>query len=120
MVKIRKKGDDILKKVIIAILLITLLTLSIGCQSSKTEVDKVTNGAVVVIGYSEDDSEDIFGDLSEDEVKDIVGKITDRVSEDDEYTIDKKDSIIEDVFKENGIEDENQINAAKSKITISK
>lgn len=101
------------------ILLISILVLSLGCENSKTEVENSNKGTVVV-GYSEDDSEDVFGDLSEEEIKDIIEKITNKVSADDEYTIDKKDSIIEDAFKENGIKDENKINAAKSKLTISK
>ncbi len=101
------------------ILLISILVLSIGCENSKAEVEN-SNKRTVVVGYSEDDSEDIFGDLSEEEIKDIIEKITNKVSEDDEYTIDKKDSIIEYTFKENDIKDENKINTAKSKLTISK
>lgn len=109
-----------MKKFIIAILLISILILSLGCENSKTEVKEPNKGETVAVGYSEDDSDDIFGDLSEEEIKNIIGKITNKVSEDEEYTIDKKDSIIEEVFKENGIEDENKINAAKYKLTISK
>lgn len=108
-----------MKKFIIAILLISILILSLGCENSKTEVEEPNKGTVV-IGYSEDDSDDIFGDLSEGEIKNIIEKITNKVSEDEEYTIDKKDSIIEEVFKEKDIEDENKINAAKAKLTISK
>ncbi len=103
-----------------SILLISLLILSLGCENSKTEVKELNKGETVVVGYSEDDSEDIFGDFGEEEIKNIIEKITNKVSEDEEYTIDKKDSIIEDVFKEKDIEDENKINAAKAKLTISK
>lgn len=109
-----------MKKIILAILLIGILTLSVGCQNSKSEVDKIAQGKAIVICYDLDDSEEIFGDLSDEEIKDITEQIIDKVSKDDDYKEDKKDSIIEDVFKENGIEDDNQINAAKSKITISK
>jgi uncharacterized lipoprotein NlpE involved in copper resistance len=116
---LKSQGDDILKKVIVTMLLISMLTLFVGCQNSKNEVDESLKETIVV-GYSENDSKEIFGDLSEEEINEITEKIADRVYEDDEYESDKKDSIIQDVFKENGIEDENKIDAAKSKITISK
>ncbi|NMA49538.1 MAG: hypothetical protein GX947_07195, partial [Tissierellia bacterium] len=76
-------------------------------------------GRAMSIGYDLSYEATIFGDLNKEEINKITGEIMAEVNEDDNYE-ENKDSIIEKVFKENGIRDPNKINAAKSKLTISK
>lgn len=108
-----------MKKVILAILLVGSLSLFVACDTQKTTPDPSTDSPAILVGYDQDHSKMIFGDLSDEEIQDIVGKILEKASSDD-YEADKKDLIIEEVFKESGIKDEDMINAAKVKITISK
>lgn len=100
------------------ILLISILILSVGCQTSKTVDDEVTE-EMVVVGYSESHREEIFGDLNREEINEILDKVSEEIAQDEEYRK-NIDSIIEKVFRENGIEDEDKINTAKTKIGISK
>ncbi len=76
-------------------------------------------GGAWSIGYSDSDKEAIFGDLNEGEINKIMDEIMNEVREDDDYE-ENKDLIIEEVFKANGITDPDKINAAKSKLIISK
>ena len=58
-----QRARDLLDGKLGAILLISMLTLSGGCN---------TLGVGVDIGYSESDVEERFGDLSEEEIKDFL------------------------------------------------
>ncbi|MDY0236552.1 MAG: hypothetical protein RBR71_11005 [Gudongella sp.] len=77
------------------------------------------SGGFMSIGYDLSDEATIFGDLNKEEINKITEEIMAEVEEDDDYEK-NKDLIIEKVFKENGITDPDKINAAKSKLIISK
>ena len=77
------------------------------------------SGGFMSVGYDKSDEEEIFGGLNQEAIDEILEKISDEVSEDENYET-NKDSIIEKVFKENGITHPDKINAAKSKMIISK
>ena len=100
---------------------VTLLT--VGCNNSNEEesLEGVTNTGFggIVVGYSIEDKEEIFGSLSTEEINGITENILDEVAKDKNYA-DNIDLIIEKVFKESGINDTEKLEAAKSKLTISK
>ena len=107
-----------MKKIIMAIFFISILIISVGCESSEIVEDEAPD-EMIVVGYSGSFQEEIFGDLSREEIDKILNEISEEVRQDEEYEK-NMDSIIEDVFKENGIEEEEKINTAKAKIEISK
>lgn len=80
------------------------------------EGDISVKGAIV-IGYSESDENEIFGDLDDEEIRKITNRIMEEIK--NKNKDESKDEIIEKVFRESGIEDSAQIEAAKSKISIS-
>lgn len=105
---------------LLAAVLVGVALLTVGCNKANEEepLEGVNNNvAGLVIGYSSEDKEEIFGSLSIEEIGDVIGKITDEVAEDENYA-DNLDSIIEKAFKESGINDANRLEAAKAKITI--
>lgn len=112
-----------MKRILILIaVLVGVALLTVGCNNANEEEPQkgeTNNVAGLVIGYSSEDKEEIFGSLSTEEIGDIIGKITDEVAEDENYA-DNLDSIIEKAFKESGINDIERVEAAKSKLTISK
>jgi beta-lactamase regulating signal transducer with metallopeptidase domain len=77
------------------------------------------SGGFMSVGYDKSDEEEIFGDLNEEEINKVLENISEEVAEDEDYKK-NKDSIIEKVFKSNGVKDPKKINAAKSKLIISK
>ena len=76
-------------------------------------------GKVFSIGYDVGDVEEIFGDLNQEEINKITEEIMNRIKKDKDYEK-NKDLIIEQVFIENGITDQDKIKAAKSKLIITK
>ena len=112
-----------MKRILLLVAVIVGVALmTVGCNNTNKEEPQevVTNtGGGIVIGYSVEDKEKIFGSLNTEEIQNIIGKIRDEVEEDENYA-DNLDSIIEKVFKESGINDTEKLEAAKSKLTISK
>lgn len=110
-----------MKRILILIaVLVGVALLTVGCNNANEEEPQkgeTNNVAGLVIGYSSEDKEEIFGSLSTEEIGDIIGKITDEVAEDENYA-DNLDSIIERAFKESGINDTERLEAAKAKLTI--
>lgn len=121
-----------MKKIfILTISLILIILLATGCDNSQIaapeidsseeveEIERVITESGTKITYERQYEEDIFGDLSIKEIEKIIDEIFEKVSKnnDSEGNI---DLIIEEVFKEYGITDEDKLNTAKSKITISK
>lgn len=76
-------------------------------------------GRTMSIAYDLSYEATIFGDLNQEEINKITEEIMAEVNEDDNYEK-NKDSIIEKVFKENGITDSDKVAAAKSKLIIFK
>ncbi|OZV14071.1 hypothetical protein CIW83_01205 [Tissierella sp. P1] len=116
------------KLFILTISLMLIILLAIGCDNSQVDAPEIDSfediEEVIVEGgtkieYAREYEEDIFGDLSIEEIEKIIDEIFKKVSKNDnsESNI---GLIIEEVFKEYGITDEDKLNAAKSKITISK
>lgn len=116
-----------MKKILILVIsLILTISLLTGCDNSQSEepeeVDEIE--AVEVVGgtkidYAREDEQDIFGDISKEEIIEIVDEIFEMVSNDEDFE-NNIDSIIEEVFKKHGIRDEDNLDAAKSKLKISK
>ena len=77
------------------------------------------SGGFMSVGYDVLYEEEIFGDLNEVEISTLLENISEKIQEDEDYEK-NKDSIIEEVFKDNGVIDVKRINAAKSKLIISK
>lgn len=75
-------------------------------------------GGAYVIGYDVADLEEMFGDLNQEEIDKITDEIMKEVEDTDDYEK-EKDSIIEKVFKDNGITDIGKIEAAKSVVPLS-
>lgn len=74
---------------------------------------------VIIVGYNAEDKEAIFGDMSLEE----IGIITEIISKEVslvESNQDNINSIIENAFKESGINDAVRLETAKSKLIISK
>lgn len=102
------------------------MSLLTGCYNSQSEAPKEVDEIEVVevlggtkIDYAREDEQDIFGDISKKEIIEIVDEIFEMVSDDGDFE-DNIDSIIEEVFKKHGITDEDNLDAARSKLNISK
>ena len=118
-----------MKKRFLLILLTLSLIMAVGCANEEPadtnnqntdnveEVDVVGGG--IKIDYPTQYEQEIFGDTSKDEISDIVDDLFEKVSDDEDYE-NNIDSIIEEVFKDHGITDEDNLDSAKSKIRISK
>lgn len=87
-------------------------------EVNEVEVIEVGADKGVGIGYARKYEEDIFGDLSKEEIDKIIDEIFEKVSKNDKYK-ENTDLAIEEVFKEYGITDENKLEAAKKRIVIS-
>lgn len=114
------------KILILTISLILAMSLLTGCDNSQSkapeEVDEIEVVEVVggtKIDYAREDEAEIFGNLPREEIIEIVDEIFEKVSNDEDFE-NKIDSIIEEVFKNHNITDEDNLDAAKSKLNISK
>ncbi|WP_353096146.1 hypothetical protein [Tissierella praeacuta] len=113
---------------IVLLILTMILTISLitGCNKTQDNkqldeevvVKEVEDGKGVGIEYATKYEEDIFGDLSKEEINEIIDGIFKKVSKNDKYKEDT-DLAIEEAFKEYGITDENKLEAAKNRIIIS-
>lgn len=113
-----------MKRILILVAVIVGVALfTVGCNNVNEEESqegiKNTGFGGIVVGYSIEDKEEIFGSLSTDEINGIIENISDEVAKDKNYA-DNLDLILEKVFKESGINDTEKLEAAKSKLTISK
>lgn len=73
----------------------------------------------ILVGYNHEDKEKIFGDLSVEEIGNIMDKISYEVAKVESYK-ENISSIIEKAFNESGIIDIKRTDAAKSKLIITK
>lgn len=123
------------KRVLIILLIVILVSQLLTACSNKTVPNEYEDRDYdVTIDYELKYDKDIFGDLSREEIREILGVIMDEVLLDDdiEFVAKEKldkvvnpyqvnaDSIIESVLKEYGIDDTDKIDLAKSKMTIKK
>ncbi|WP_313756911.1 hypothetical protein [Tissierella sp.] len=115
------------KKAILIVLLILAISLITGCNRIQEDrqldeeevvVKEIEDGKGVKIEYAIEYEEDIFGDLSKEEINEIIDGIFEKVSKNDRYK-ENTDLAIEEAFKEYGITDENKLEAAKNRIAIS-
>ena len=111
------------RKSLLIVSLIFILLLITSCNSTK-EKDLMNNNDVPIINnrisidYSTLD-EDIFSDLSKEEIDNLFMDISNEIYEDEDYEK-NLDSIIENVFRKYGINDSDDLEAIKSGIKISK
>lgn len=116
------------RKLTLLMSLILVFSLNIACTKShdnindiytnkELEVENLDENEGVQINYEIEDQEEIFGELSIDDIEDIIDDIFDKVSRTD-LTKERIDLAIEEAFIENGITDETQIEAGKNKIII--
>jgi hypothetical protein len=121
----------------ILIILISIIFVSqilTGCSNKTVKIDSEDADYDVTISYEPKYDDDIFEDLSREEIREILGVIMDKVllDEDIEFVAQTKldkvmnphqvnaDAIIESVLKEYGIEDTAKIDLAKAEMTIKK
>lgn len=107
------------RTLLLIVFLVCVASLSVGCDNSNEEesMEIKNTGGGVVIGYSAEDKEKIFGSLSNEEIGVIIEKISDEVAKDENYA-DNFDSIIVDIFKESGINDTDRLEEAKTRLAI--
>lgn len=123
------------KKILIILLSVMLVSqLLTGCSNKTAQTDYEDRDYDVTISYEPKYDDDIFDDLSSEDIREILGVIMDKVLLDDDIEFVAKtkldkvmnphqvnaDSIIESVLKEYGIDDTDKIDLAKSKMTIKK
>lgn len=123
------------KKVLIIVLSVVLVAqLLTGCSNKTAQIDYENMDYNVTLSLQPKYDNDIFGELSREQIREILGVILDEVLLDDDIEFVAKtkldkvmnphqvnaDSIIESVLKENGIDDSAKIDLAKAKMTIKK
>lgn len=109
-----------MKRILLLVaVLVGIALLTVGCNNSNEEEfeEDINTGGGIVVGYSAEDKEKIFGSLSTGEIDVIMNKISDAVAKDENYE-NNLDSIIEEAFKESGINDNEKLEAAKAKLTV--
>lgn len=123
-----------MKRILILVaVLVGVALLTVGCNNTNKEepqeiqedgqieevvVKEVEAGKGVSIEYDIKYEEDIFGDLSKEQINEIVDGIFEKLSKNDEYK-ENTDLAIEEIFKEYGITDVNKLEAARNRILIS-
>lgn len=124
-----------MKRILIILISIILVSqILTGCSNKTVKIDSEDADYDVTISYEPKYDDDIFEDLSKEEIREILGVIMDKVllDEDIELVAQTKldkvtnphqvnaDAIIESVLKEYGIEDTAKIDLAKAEMTIKK
>lgn len=124
-----------MKRILIILISIILVSqILTGCSNKTVKIDSEDADYDVTISYEPNYDDDIFEDLSREEIREILGVIMDEVllDEDIEFVAQTKldkvmnphqvnaDAIIESVLKEYGIEDTAKIDLAKAEMTIKK
>lgn len=111
------------RKPLLIISLICMLLLITSCNNTKEEDLMINNDVPIInnmvsIDYIDLD-EDIFGDLSKEEIDNLFMDIANEIYEDEDYES-NLDSIIENVFIEYGIDDPDDLDIIKSELKISR
>ena len=124
-----------MKRILIILISIILVSqILTGCSNKTVKIDSEDADYDVTISYEPKYDDDIFEDLSREEIREILGVIMDKVllDEDIEFVAQTKldkvmnphqvnaDALIESVLKEYGIEDTAKIDLAKAEMTIKK
>jgi len=124
-----------MKKLLMSLLsVILVLQLLTGCSNKKVQIDYEDMEYDVTLSLEPKYDDDIFDNLSREEIREILGVIIDKVLLDDDIELVAKtkldivmnphqvnaDSIIESVLKEYGIDDSEKIDLAKEKMIIKK
>ncbi len=124
-----------MKKILMIVLTVILFSqILMGCSNKTDHIDYEDREYDVSLSYELKYDVDIFDDLSQEKIRKILGVIMDKVLLDDDIEFVAKtkldkvmnpyevnaDSIIENVLKENGINDTDKIDLAKAKMTIKK
>ena len=115
------------KKYIFIISLLLLVFSLLGCSSSESDV--ISDGPVEVqeidvadkaikIEYEKKYEENIFGNLTLEEIDEVIDSIYDKLAKDSKY-IENTNLAIEEVFIEYNIGDKDNLETAKNKIIIS-
>ncbi|KTE90795.1 hypothetical protein AT727_23680 [Desulfitobacterium hafniense] len=109
-----------MKKRFLLIFLTLVLIMAVGCANeepaeitdqSTDSVEEVEVARGIKIDYDVEYEQEIFGDASKDEIYEIIDDIFEKVSDDEDYE-NNIDSIIEEVFKDHGITDEDNLDFA--------
>lgn len=122
-----------MKRILILLLSVVIVSqMLMGCSNKTVKIDSDDADYDVTISYEPKYDDDIFEDLSREEIREILGVIMDKVLLDEnielvaQTKLDKvmnphqvnADAIIESVLKEYGIEDTAKIDLAKAEMTI--
>ena len=122
-----------MKRILILLLSVVIVSqMLMGCSNKTVKIDSEDADYDVTISYEPKYDDDIFEDLSREEIREILGVIMDKVLLDEnielvaQTKLDKvmnphqvnADAIIESVLKEYGIEDTAKIDLAKAEMTI--
>lgn len=119
---------------IICIIIVLIAQFLVGCSKRNVQIDYENANYDVTISYEPQYDSDIFTDLSNEKIREILGDIMDNVLLNDNIEfvaktkIDKilnphqvnADEIIENVLIDYGIDDSNKIDLAKEKMTVKK
>lgn len=126
-------GDEVMKRIVLLVaVLVGVALLTVGCSNAKEEISNVELQEVIMIkeeiytpinntlsiDYSNLD-EDIFGDLSQEEIDNLFMDIANEIYEDEDYES-NLNSIIENVFSQYGLDISSKIDDVMSKLKISK
>ncbi|MDK2979013.1 MAG: hypothetical protein PWP52_1727 [Bacteroidales bacterium] len=124
-----------MKRILIIFIMIILVSqVFIGCSKENVQIDYENADYDVTISYEPQYDSDIFGDLSNEKIREILSDIMDNVLLDDNIEfvaktkIDKilnphqvnADEIIENVLIDYGIDDIEKIDLVKEVMTIKK
>ncbi len=124
-----------MKRIFITCIIVVLISqLLVGCSKKNVQIDYENADYDVTISYEPQYDSDIFGNLSNEKIREILGEIMDIVLLDDDIEfvaktkIDKilnphqvnADEIIENVLIDYGIDDIKKIDFAKEIMTVKK
>lgn len=106
------------RKKILMVILVLVLTLSVACsggQGLEEGKEEIPENHELTVAYSVYEKEEIFGDLDKEEILVITNKIFDKLKKDSK----NPEEVIDRIFKEEGIKDQEKIQAAKDKLILS-
>lgn len=124
-----------MKRIFITCIIVVLISqLLVGCSKKNVQIDYENADYDVTISYEPQYDSDIFGNLSNEKIREILGEIMDNVLLEDNIEfvaktkIDKilnphqvnADEIIENVLIDYGIDDIKKIDLAKEIMTVKK
>lgn len=124
-----------MKRILITCVIVVLISqLLVGCSKKNVQIDYENADYDVTISYEPKYDSDIFGELSNEKIREILAEIMDSVLLDDNIEfvaktkIDKllnphqidADEIIESILVDYGIDDIEKIDLAKEVMTVKK